>query len=235
MLRGPAMRADEPCVHERELTFPLGRFFFLTGLPCAECAAEEHAAWVESVRVRLVAAVEAIGRGEPVVWDTWPRAEEPEEPEDAWEPPQYEGLDLEPRPYASGDVWQNVLDFYADLERDRAEHGPRLRELRCDPTVLTYLTLRWRPNGRKPWEPQPWGTPIIEDADIPARIVRCVYDDGTSEDIVAVGAAVYEMIRDMPKTLEFKQPTAPNRFSDNYRYGLLAETRTYSPIWGLNA
>lgn len=63
------MRADEPCVHEREMTFPLGRFFFHTGLPCAQCQAEEHAAWVESVRARLMAGLEAAAAGQPFHWD----------------------------------------------------------------------------------------------------------------------------------------------------------------------
>lgn len=62
------MRADEPCVHEREATFPLGRFFFHASLPCAECAAEEHAAWVESVRGRLIAGLKAAAAGEPFAW-----------------------------------------------------------------------------------------------------------------------------------------------------------------------
>ncbi len=63
------MRADEPCVHERESAFPLGRLSFLAGLPCAECAAEEHAAWVESVRGRLIAGLRAAAAGEPFTWD----------------------------------------------------------------------------------------------------------------------------------------------------------------------
>lgn len=71
------MRADEPCVHERDATFPLGRFFFLTGLPCAECAAEEHAAWVESVRDRLTAGLKAAAAGVPFDWDEPEHSDEP--------------------------------------------------------------------------------------------------------------------------------------------------------------
>lgn len=63
--------ADEPCVHERDQDpdGPLFRFFFHTGLPCAMCEAEEHAAWVESVRARLVAGLEAAAAGERFDWD----------------------------------------------------------------------------------------------------------------------------------------------------------------------
>lgn len=64
------MRADEPCVHERDQDpdGPLFRFFFHTGLPCAQCQAEEHAAWVESVRARLTAGLEAAAAGERFDW-----------------------------------------------------------------------------------------------------------------------------------------------------------------------
>lgn len=65
------MRADEPCVHEcdQDPDGPLFRFFFHTGLPCRECETEAHAAWVESVRARLVAGLEAAAAGESFDWD----------------------------------------------------------------------------------------------------------------------------------------------------------------------
>jgi len=58
----------EPCVHEREMTFPLGRFFFLTDLPCRQCEREQHEAWVESVRDRMADALAAAAAGEPFRW-----------------------------------------------------------------------------------------------------------------------------------------------------------------------
>lgn len=70
------MRPDEPCVHEREATGPLGRFFFVNGLPCSECAAGAHAAWIEQVRAKLAAGLDAAGRGERYDWD----APEPDGP-----------------------------------------------------------------------------------------------------------------------------------------------------------
>lgn len=64
------MRPDEPCVHERDTTGPLARFFFNTGQPCVECEAEAHAAWEASVRAKLTAGLAAAAAGERFDWDT---------------------------------------------------------------------------------------------------------------------------------------------------------------------
>ena len=63
------MRPDEPCVHERDATGPLARFFYNTGLPCAQCEREAHEAWEASVRDRLHSALYAIGHGWGWQWE----------------------------------------------------------------------------------------------------------------------------------------------------------------------
>lgn len=63
------MRPDEPCVHERDATGPLGRFFFNTGMPCTECEREAYAAWEQAVRGKLAAGLAAAAAGEPFDWD----------------------------------------------------------------------------------------------------------------------------------------------------------------------
>lgn len=74
----------EPCAHARGT-----EYWFQRHGSCSNCADEEHAAWVESVGLKLCAALTAAAAGEPVVWDTWPRADEPaatDAPEPAWSP-----------------------------------------------------------------------------------------------------------------------------------------------------
>ena len=66
------MRPDEPCVHERDATGPLARFFYNTGLPCVECEREAHDAWLETVRAKLAAGLEAAARGETYDWNPAP-------------------------------------------------------------------------------------------------------------------------------------------------------------------
>jgi hypothetical protein len=135
---------------------------------------------------------------------------------------------------APGDVWQNVLDLQAAMDRMREEHGPFLRELRCDATVLQYLTLKLQPNKREPGEPPPLlGIPVIEDDDVPARHLRRVYDDGTTEDVEVLSETLAAVLRDMPETL--KPPPVVDSFAAYYRSGLIAQRTTYSPLWGLNA
>jgi hypothetical protein len=113
---------------------------------------------------------------------------------------------FELRPRVTEDIGQNIVDFHAEMQRLRDEHGPFLRELHCDSVVLRYLALRLPPVERKPWEPQPLGIPVIPDDDVPARHIRRVYDDGTSEDVEVMSEALYEINRDLPKMLEFKVP-----------------------------
>lgn len=104
---------------------------------------------------------------------------------------------------------------------DSEERGPLLREIRCDEVVLRYLTLKLKPAPeRKPWEPAPfWGTPIIEDGDVPARVIRRVLSDGTTKDVEVMSEAQYELVRDMPMMLEFKTPPVPPGFNGYFRWG----------------
>jgi hypothetical protein len=63
---------DGPCVHQRDRTHPLGWFAFRFRLPCSECAAEAHKAWVEQVRGKLLAGLEAAAGGRRIEWDDPP-------------------------------------------------------------------------------------------------------------------------------------------------------------------
>lgn len=71
------MRPDEPCRHERDATGPLTRFFYNTGLPCVECEREAHDAWIEGVRAKLTAGLEAAARGERYDWHPVETDEQP--------------------------------------------------------------------------------------------------------------------------------------------------------------
>lgn len=90
------MRPDEPCVHERDETGPLARFFYNTGLPCAQCEREAHEAWIDGVRAKLTAGLEAAARGETYDWNPT-------------EPPPDTGY---PQPEPAGDAY--VLEPRAD-------------------------------------------------------------------------------------------------------------------------
>jgi hypothetical protein len=45
-------------------------------MPCTQCAADEHAAWVAGVEAKFTAAIEAIRRGEPFTWEPQPPTED---------------------------------------------------------------------------------------------------------------------------------------------------------------
>lgn len=65
--------ADEPCKHDLEYAeFPLPFWHWprFAGVGCADCEREEFVAWVESVRIRLLAGLEAAAAGESFDWDT---------------------------------------------------------------------------------------------------------------------------------------------------------------------
>lgn len=197
----------------------------------------ERLVWRLNVEARFVRAMQAAAAGEPIDWQVWPPTD-PQAVNDQATAEHWCGyaeimLDREPESYVIAAPQPSTAELLDRLARHRAEHGPALREIRCDSTVLTYLTLRLQPDERDPYEPQPWRIPIIEDNDVPARAVRRVCDDGTSEDREVMGEAVYEMIRDMPQTLEFKPPTPPSRFTDLHRYGMLTEPFSISTITGL--
>ena len=76
------MSQDEPCVHERDATGPLARFFYSRGLPCVECEREARDAWIEGVRAKLTAGLEAAARGERYDWNPTepPQSTQPEYP-----------------------------------------------------------------------------------------------------------------------------------------------------------
>jgi hypothetical protein len=197
----------------------------------------ERLVWRLNVEARFVRAMQSAAADEPIDWQVWPPTD-PQAVSDQAAAEHGRGhaeimLDRAPESYVIPDALPPAAELPDRLARHRAEHGPALREVRCDSTVLTYLTLRLQPDERKPYEPQPWGIPIIEDNDVPARAVRRVYDDGNSEDREVMSEAVYQMIRDMPQTLEFKPPTAPSRLTDLHRYGMLTEPFSISTITGL--
>lgn len=60
---------DEPCVHYHK---PHPFFPRPIGIGCAECEAEEYAAWQASVKVRLDEALTHIALGIPYTWDELP-------------------------------------------------------------------------------------------------------------------------------------------------------------------
>lgn len=141
----------------------------------------------------------------------------------------------EPRPYSSGDVMQNVRDLYADMERARAERGPFLRELRCGEIVLTHLTLNLPRSEREPWEPQPWGVPVIQDEDVPALHLRLVYDDGSTEDRKVISDMQAMLVEGLLKAeKDFTPPPMPDLFSAYCRSSAFYApiTRPLPPIWG---
>lgn len=112
------MRRDEPCVHEWDATGPLARFWFRFGLPCSECEREAHEAWVETVRAKLTAGLEAAARGERYDWnpvDPPPDAGYPEpEPDD-------DAYVLEPRADSPWEPWtlERIRAFYDEQERSK--------------------------------------------------------------------------------------------------------------------
>jgi hypothetical protein len=100
-------------------------------------------------------------------------------------------------PDESPDVWQNVVDLYADIDRIREEYGPFLRELRCTLPVRAYLDALIGRAETQPFVPRIIGSvPLILDAGIPAGALRFVYDDGSTRDIQALAAVRYEVNTD---------------------------------------
>lgn len=126
------MRPDEPCRHERDATGPLARFFFNRGLPCVQCEREAHDAWIETVRAKLTAGLEAAARGERYDWnpvDPPPDTGYPE-PE-----PAGDAYVLEPRDDAPWEPW--TLEQITTL---LTEHERSKRVLVCAPDV--YLRVQ---------------------------------------------------------------------------------------------
>lgn len=121
------MRPDEPCVHERDATGPLARFFYNTGLPCVECEREAHEAWIETARAKLAAGLEAAARGEHYDWnpvDPPPDTSYPE-PE-----PADDSYVFEPRDDAPWEPWTLEQITALLTERERSK-----RILACAPDV----------------------------------------------------------------------------------------------------
>lgn len=121
------MRRGEPCVHERDETGPLARFFYTTGLPCVECEREAHEAWLETVRAKLTAGLEAAARGERYDWNPT------EPPPDANCPqpePAGDAYVLKPRDDSPWEPWtlEQIAAFYAEIEASK-------RILACAPDV----------------------------------------------------------------------------------------------------
>ncbi len=103
----------EPCAHARAV-----EYYFQRHGPCSECAAEGHAAWVESVGLKLCAALSAAAAGEPVAWDAWSRGDEPAAtgaPGPAWSPSEVLlGIPYEPpamTPLTIDQIYQLIDDL----------------------------------------------------------------------------------------------------------------------------
>lgn len=67
-------RLNDPelCTHQREALrspFPLGWFYFMARR-CFECEREAHETWVEHVRERLLAGLEAAREGRQFEWES---------------------------------------------------------------------------------------------------------------------------------------------------------------------
>lgn len=113
------MRPDEPCVHERDATGPLAQFFFNTGLPCVQCEHEARDAWIEGVRAKLTAGLEAAARGERYDWNPV------DPPPDTSYPPPPEPAELayvlEPRDDAPPEPWtlEQITAFLTEHERSK--------------------------------------------------------------------------------------------------------------------
>lgn len=113
------MRPDEPCVHERDATGPLARFFYNTGLPCVECERDAHEAWIEGVRAKLAAGLEAAACGEHYDWNPVeppPDTGYPQPPE-----PAGDAFVLEPRPQPEPWTIEQITAFI-----DEHEHSKRI-------------------------------------------------------------------------------------------------------------
>lgn len=121
------MRLDEPCVHERDATGPLARFFYNTGLPCAQCEREAHEAWLDTVRAKLAAGIEAAARGERYDWNS---AEPPPDTSHPEPEPAELAYVLESRDDAPPEPWtlEQIRAFYDEHERSK-------RVLACAPDV----------------------------------------------------------------------------------------------------
>lgn len=119
------MSQDEPCVHERDATGPLARFFFNTGLPCVECEREAHDAWIESVRAKLIAGLEAAARGQRYDWNPVDPPPDTGYPEPR---PAAEAFVVKPRPQPEPWTLKQITAFLDEHERSK-------RILACAPDV----------------------------------------------------------------------------------------------------
>lgn len=111
------MRPDEPCVHERDATGPLARFFCNTGRPCVECEREAHEAWIEGVRAKLAAGLEAAACGEHYDWNP---VEPP--PDTSYpQPPGPAGDAYVLEPCSQPEPWtlEQITAFLAEHERSK--------------------------------------------------------------------------------------------------------------------
>lgn len=147
----------------------------------------------------------------------------------------------DPRPYSSPDVMQNVRDLYAEMQRDRAERGPRLREMRGTAAVIANLAERLpQAPERKPWEPLPLlAVPVIEDEEVLAGTLCLVYDDGSTRTMI-VDADQYLAglaAEWLSEPVEFTPPPTPAPFSAYYRSSAFYApiTRPLPPTWGAGA
>lgn len=121
------MRPDEPCVHERDATGPLARFFSVTGLPCTQCGREARDAWLETVRAKLAAGLEAAACGERYDWNPTEPPPDTSYPEPE---PAAEAYVLEPRDDSPWEPWtlEQITAFLTEHERSK-------RILVCAPDV----------------------------------------------------------------------------------------------------
>ena len=105
----------------------------------------ERLVWRLNVEARFVRAMQAAEAGEPIDWQVWP----PTDPQAVIDQAAAEYvcgyaeimLDRAPESYIIPDAQPSNAELLDHLARHRAALGPALREIRCDSTVLTYLTL----------------------------------------------------------------------------------------------
>lgn len=144
-------------------------------------------------------------------------------------------------PYSSPDVMQNVRDLYADMERDREEHGPRLREMRGTAAVIANLAERWpQAPERKPWGPLPLlVVPVVEDEEVLAGTLRLVYDDGSTRTVIVDADRYLAGLAAgwLSEPVEFTPPPMADWFSAYYWSSAFYApiTRPLPPAWGPGA
>jgi hypothetical protein len=89
---------------------------------------------------------------------------------------------------------QALSETLASVEAYRAEHGPFLRELRCQTAVREHLENLLPSGDPLPlFPPVSTSVPLIDDDDVAAGMLRFVYDDGSTVEHMVLAPAAAEM------------------------------------------